>query len=400
MTLSFRPVRLGIYSDTLVPRADGVAVSLEAAGRALCELGVQLEVVAPYGAKSHQSRLPIRSVPGTETWGRDYRLGMLPPTRNKPEYDVVHVHTLGPIGVSGLYAAWRRQLPVVLTWHTDLEVYRQHYREIRLAMWLAGKAWRVGLGAPRGYQRECTEVQNLLRAVDLVVAPTAKVQQQLDDLGCEAPTVVLPSPTLPMPAPTLSASEIRQQLGLGAQDPIVLSVGRLSGEKNDELLLQSFAELLRIRPDACLVMVGGYSDRRRVNELIDRLGIGPRVRMPGVLPRAELAGYYLAADAVVIASISETQSLVAHEAEAAGCPLVVVDPWLFRGHERTRTFAPAEAAPLAAVVAQVLRAPDTQRSWAPRYRPAPREHAEKLLALYEQLASQRPPAPGGVAAVG
>jgi hypothetical protein len=55
---------------------------------------------------------------------------------------------------------------------------------------------------------------------------------------------------------------------------------------------------------------------------------------------------------------------------------------------------------MAAVVDQVLRVPDSGRIWAPRYRPAPREHAEKLLALYEGLASQRPPAPGGVAAVG
>src|SRR5689334_6427265 len=369
MTSHHRPLRLGIYSDTLVPRADGVAVSMEAAGRALCELGVQLEVVAPYDAKSHQSMLPIRSVPGTEAWGRDYRLGMLKPSRSKPTYDVVHVHTLGPVGVAGLYAAWRRKLPVVLTWHTDLDVYSRHYAEIRLAMWLAGRAWRIGLGAPPGYRSGCTEVQNLLRAADLVIAPTAKVVQQLDDIGCESPTVVLPSPTLPMPAPAVGSTEIRQRLGVGPLDPIVLSVGRLSGEKNDELLLRSFAELLRHRPDACLVMVGGYADRRRVSDLVDRLGIASRVRMPGVLPRAELAGYYLAADAVVICSVSETQSLVAHEAEAAGCPLVVVDPWLYRGHEGTRTLAAAEPAGLAATVSAVLRTPDPERVWAPRYRP-------------------------------
>ncbi|GAA0620913.1 glycosyltransferase [Kribbella sandramycini] len=384
--MTHRPIRLGLYSDTLVPRADGVAVSLEAAGTALLELDdLELEVVAPYKSKNNTSALPIRSVPGVDLWGRDYRLGTCLPG-HKPDYDVIHVHTLGPVGVGGLYAAWRRKIPLVLTWHTDIEAYQRHYAEIRLAIWTAGRAWRLGVGAPRGYQSKCTEVQNLLRAVDLVIAPTAKVEHSLNELGCEAPTAVLPSPTLPLPAPSVSTDEIRQALRLGASDPIVLSVGRLSGEKNDELLLRMFAELVAERPDACLVLVGGYGGR--VTQLIEDLGIAERVRMPGVLPRSELAGYYAAASAVVICSVTETQSLVAHEAEAAGCPLIVVDPWLYRGHEATRTFAPAEPRGLAGVVARSFRTPDPARPWAPRYRPEPREHAEKLLALYEQLAGR------------
>ncbi|MGW6280730.1 glycosyltransferase [Kribbella sp. NPDC055071] len=385
------PLRLGIYSDTLLPRADGVAVSIEAAGTALRELGVQLDVVAPYNTKTSTTALPIRSVPGTNVWFRDYRLGAVwPPAGSRataaPDYDVVHVHTLGTVGIAGLYAAWRRRIPVVMTWHTDVVAYQSHYAEIRFGMWLSAQTWRLGLGAPPGYRAGdgSSSVQRLLGGADLVIAPTAKVQNHLTELGCKARTVVLPSPTLPLPAASISVAEVRRTLRLGPRDPIVLSVGRLSAEKNDELLLRAFAHLLTTHPTACLVLVGQCRDRRRLTGLIDGLGIGANVRLPGVLPRAELAGYYAAASAVVIASVTETQSLVANEAEAAGCPLIVVDPWLARGHEETRILAEAEPADLAAVIGRSFRDTDSPRPPV-RYRFDPRAHATELVSLYKQV---------------
>jgi 1,2-diacylglycerol 3-alpha-glucosyltransferase len=385
-----KPIRLGIYSDTLVPRADGIAVSLEAAATALRELGVQLEVVAPYRPEHTTTALPIRTVPSTGLWGRDYRLGLVwPPVGSRATaaaaYDVVHVHTLGTVGIAGLYAAWRKGIPVVLTWHTDIVAYQQHYPEIRPAMRLAAAMWRRGLGVPRDYRAETatSAVAGVLQSLDLVVAPSVKVRDQLAALDPDARVVLLPSPTLPLPDPSVGVDALRRRLRLGPDDPVVLSVGRVSGEKNDELLLRAFAQLRNSHPAARLVLAGRCASRRRVAALVERLGIADGVHLAGVVPRDELGGYYAIAGVVVISSLTETQSLVAHEAEAAGCPLVVVDPWLAKGYESSRTLAEPNPADLASVVGRCL-GQRTVRGQA-AYWPDPQTHARQLLACYRQL---------------
>jgi glycosyltransferase involved in cell wall biosynthesis len=168
---------------------------------------------------------------------------------------------------------------------------------------------------------------------------------------------------------------------------VALSVGRISGEKNDELLLRGFAEVLKSHPNACLVVVGRCRDRRRLSRMLDQLGIGANVRMPGVLQRDELADYYAVASVVVICSETETQSLVAQEAQGVGCPVVVVDPWLAQGHETSRVLAEPNPAALAAAIGRSLsrRGPGSGGE----YRPSARGHGQRLLEMYQQLTGAR-----------
>jgi 1,2-diacylglycerol 3-alpha-glucosyltransferase len=64
--------------------------------------------------------------------------------------DVVHVHSTGPIGMTGFRAAAGWGVPLVMTWHTDLLAYADVFAEIPV-----GAAWcalRLGLGwSPREF---------------------------------------------------------------------------------------------------------------------------------------------------------------------------------------------------------------------------------------------------------
>jgi glycosyltransferase involved in cell wall biosynthesis len=94
------------------------------------------------------------------------------------------------------------------------------------------------------------------------------------------------------------------------------------------MLLHAFARVRARLPDAYLVLLGVRQGGRRIRALVRELDLTGRVRLVPPVPRAEVAGYYRAADVLAFASTTDTQSLVLAEAEAAGLPVVVADPAL------------------------------------------------------------------------
>jgi glycosyltransferase involved in cell wall biosynthesis len=167
--------------------------------------------------------------------------------------------------------------------------------------------------------------RRLLSAFDTVIVPTSKVYRQLRDLDCPRPLVIIANPTLPLSVPCSSTADIRGDLKLPKRAQIILSVGRLTQEKNPDLLLRAFMLLKRSRPHAELVLVGPSRGHRHLKRLARTLGIADSVHMPGLVGRDLLGGYYRLADVFVLSSLSETQSLAAQEAEAFGIPVIMVD---------------------------------------------------------------------------
>jgi len=68
--------------------------------------------------------------------------------------------------------------------------------------------------------------------------------------------------------------------------------------------------------------VAGAADRRRVEALIEDLGLGYRVTFVPPQPHHALSTYYRAANVVLMPSRSESFGLVALEAAACGIPVV------------------------------------------------------------------------------
>lgn len=116
--------------------------------------------------------------------------------------------------------------------------------------------------------------------------------------------------------------EYRQVLGI--EDKLVVGhVGRFHEAKNHGFLLESFARLLELRPDARLLLVGDGELRGEIEKKIAELGIGDSVLLTG--NRSDVAELMQAMDLLAFPSKWEGLPVTVVEAQAAGLPCLISD---------------------------------------------------------------------------
>ncbi|MEM8805847.1 MAG: MSMEG_0565 family glycosyltransferase [Cyanobacteria bacterium P01_G01_bin.38] len=113
--------------------------------------------------------------------------------------------------------------------------------------------------------------------------------------------------------------------------PVYLTVGGIEPRKNSIRLLQAFMQIRRQQPHAQLVIAGGatlfdYQDyRQQFMELAQADALGDALRLPGVIPDADLPALFRLADAFVFPSVREGWGLVVLEAIASGLPVLTAN---------------------------------------------------------------------------
>jgi len=104
--------------------------------------------------------------------------------------------------------------------------------------------------------------------------------------------------------------------------PIILSVGRLSPDKDQESLLRAFAKVRRDL-DCRLLILGEGDDRPKLERLVQELGLTDDVSLPGF--SANPYPYYRRAAAFALSSVHEGLPTALLEALALGVPIVSTD---------------------------------------------------------------------------
>jgi glycosyltransferase involved in cell wall biosynthesis len=128
---------------------------------------------------------------------------------------------------------------------------------------------------------------------------------------------------LPNGIPPLSARaghDLRDELGIPAEAPLVGSVGELHPQKAFDVLIGAVAELRQRVPAAQLVIAGGGNDRPRLEEVIRRRGLAGAAHLLG--RRDDVPDVLAALDVAVCCSDREGSPLSVMEYMAAGLPIV------------------------------------------------------------------------------
>ena len=213
--------------------------------------------------------------------------------------DVIHVATPGPVGFCGLVVGRLLGVPVIGSYHTELGPYALHLTRDLLV------AEAMDVYVDWFYGRCAT-----------VLAPTRNVADALTARGLADVGVWGRGVDTDLFTPERRDEELRERL-LGDGDQLILSVGRLSQEKRIGVLLDAFARVSRIRPNARLVVVGDGPARRE----LERTAPSGTVFV-GEARGRELAAYYASADMFCFPSTTDTFGQVLLEAGASGLPVV------------------------------------------------------------------------------
>jgi len=123
------------------------------------------------------------------------------------------------------------------------------------------------------------------------------------------------------PAPTRPRADTRRRFGLPVARPLLLNVGRLVAQKNQEVLIRALPRL----GDVHLAVVGSGANADPYRGLAADLGVADRLHLVGPIASADIADLYAAADLFVFPSTWETFGLAAVEAAMVGMPMVVAD---------------------------------------------------------------------------
>lgn len=150
----------------------------------------------------------------------------------------------------------------------------------------------------------------------------------------------------------------RRLVGLPPEAGIVLYVGRLAPDKNVATLLRAFAALNASAASARLLVIGDGPTKADLVTLARNLGVEAAVTFVPFVPHYRLPSYYHAADVAVVPSDRvETFCMVALEAIACGCPVIVTDqvPEIRRIFADVPSTAPYDIDGLRAHLARALR---------------------------------------------
>jgi len=317
-------VRIGFFTDTFLPQRNGVVTSLISFGLGLVRRGHEVFVFCPKTGIKNYHGLRVRSY--RSMIFRPYpEFKIAFPTGKVPELDIVHTHSPFSLGALGLYAAKKQDIPRISTFHTILSEYVLYLR--------FGKELfkRLAWTYFRFYYNRCHRL----------IAPSEALKKVLRQHRIRKPIVVIPTGIDLSFYKPIEQQKARRRLGI-KDERVFLCLGRLGFEKNLDVVLRAFQDV-----DARLIIAGRGPARKKLEEMGKGLGLRKKVSFAGYV-RGELKPlYYSAADALISASTSETQAIVASEAMACGCPVIGADslaiPEIVRDGKNGYLFEPGDS---------------------------------------------------------
>ncbi len=213
--------------------------------------------------------------------------------------------TPGPLGLAAMAVARTLKLPLWGTYHTALPQYAQYLTDDPTIVELLWKylVW-------------------FYNQMDLIFVPSLSTAGELQQRGVNGDKMRIFPRGVDLqqfhPAKRNGFLESRFQV---KDEMKLLYVGRVSKEKNLEILTRVFKELSRNHPGIHLVVVG---DGPYLEEMRQELAETP-CTFTGYLHGEELAAAYASCDLFLFPSTTDTFGNVVLEAQASGLPVIVTD---------------------------------------------------------------------------
>lgn len=306
-------LKIAVVTETWPPEVNGVALSLLHICKGLQKQGHKILLIRPAQQIPCQEFKPNREC---------LVVGQVIPKYSQmqfgwPQYrkvskafeqfmpDIVHVVTEGPLGLAVLQAAKMHHIPVTSGFHSAFQDFSRFYD---LAFML------------KPIQRYLKWFHNNTQVTCVPSQDTAIAIQNFG-VNCDI-QVIKTGVDIQQFSPRFRNAMLRRKWGACDATTVLLYVGRVSQEKEIDVLVDSYKQLKRATPRKFkLVVVGEGPDRTR----LEQMSQGLDVQFTGVLRGQPLAEVFASADIFVFSSQVETFGNVVLEAMASGLPVMAYD---------------------------------------------------------------------------
>lgn len=311
-------MRIGLFTDTYFPQVSGVATSIRTLKTELEKQGHAVFIFTTTDKDVNRYEdwqiIRIPSVPFFAFKDRRFAYrGFTKALEIAKQYqlDIIHTQTEFSLGLLGIWIARELKIPVLHTYHTQYEDY-VHY--IAKGMLIRPSMVKY-------------LVRGFLHDVDGVICPSEIVRDLLSDYKVKVEKRVIPTgiELAKFDRPEIGPqqlSDLRSKLGIKEDEKMLLSLSRVSYEKNIQAVLEAFVDVLQENQKVKLVVAGDGPYLENLKEQAQDLHIQDSVIFTGMIAPSETALYYKAADFFISASTSETQGLTYLESLASKTPII------------------------------------------------------------------------------
>lgn len=308
-------MNIGLFTDTYFPQVSGVATSIKTLKNELERRGNKVYIFTttdPHVEKDTYERNVFRfsSIPFISFSDRRIAFrGLFRAYEIAKELnlDIVHTQTEFSMGVIGKFVAKNLNIPCVHTYHTMYEDYLHYVANGKLLKPVHVKEATLAF---------CHNLSG-------VVAPSNRVLDTLTNYGVKSTMRIIPTGINVDKFTTKGKDDIRKKYGISNDQPLMLSLSRLSFEKNISGLIALFPSILKQLPNTVLMIVGDGPSKDDLERQVKVSNLEQNVIFTGEINNELVNSYYQAADVFASTSSSESQGLTYIEAMASGLPVVV-----------------------------------------------------------------------------
>ncbi|WP_073508228.1 glycosyltransferase [Streptobacillus notomytis] len=308
-------MRIGLFSDTYLPHANGVAVCVYTLKKGLEELGHDVYVITCNDSMKLTMEDNVIKLPSF-LLKNFYNYSITGPFHysmfneiKKLNLDVIHIHTEFGVAIFGRILSKTLGIPLIYTYHTMLEDY-VHYINFMNINILNKPFVKVVEIISKAY----------CYPSNTVIVPSKKTYDVLMKYAIKNTDVrVLPSgidlEKFKNPNQE-NIKKLREQFNLNGKK-VMIYLGRVAKEKNIGIVL----ETIKNRKDIILLVVGEGPELKYFEENYNF----ENIIFCGKKEYYEVPDYYSLSDAFISASTSETQGLTFIEAMSTGKVLFCSD---------------------------------------------------------------------------
>ena len=173
-----------------------------------------------------------------------------------------------------------------------------------------------------GHPRRAVGMQEQL---DLSIVSSEHLKQWMVSRGADADRIEVSytnaDPELWKPDPE-TRRRVRQELGVAADEPVILFAGRICPQKQPRVLAETIRQLAQGGQRFTIVIAGSGEDGPWLRSFIEEHRLGARVRLLGEVPSGRVRELMTAADIYFLPSMWEGIAISVYEAMSMGLAVV------------------------------------------------------------------------------